>query len=430
MRSIVRAALLALLAVLALGAVLAASASAVEFEKPFPNKFEVKGPAITLSSVGNRTVLSCSSVGQFSGTGEITGATALTATFAFKSCSDSAGRCASAGAKAEEIKTELEGTLVSIENGQAVGVLFKHKGGGNFAEFTCGTTEKETVKVRGSVIGVISFANVTGNQFRLVFSEKKGVQEPAEYNEKVKAVLEAEGSGKEAFAFEQTGYLAGESETASHLDELLTTEATKIKAILKSRGLPEFGPYEAPAAHITLEGGASGPPFFELHSGSQWEYREVTVIKGNLISPNELAMTITFSGGSEGACLNNGTKLVTNTLIGRLGYLSKASKEVGLLLEPIGRLVVKCGSALLGGQEWIGAVLGKVTPVTTFGELTKTHKLVFEKGPNSGEQLLQKFEGEATTHTLGDIFQKQREEQLALGGKFELKSAIAIEIRA
>jgi hypothetical protein len=407
--------LVALVAVLAISAVGAASAlAAPEFEKPFPNKVEVKGPGVELATVGRGAMLLCSNSAK--GTGEITGAKAATLKLTLSGCLSLGdpffSSCSTAGAASGEVKLELEGSPVYTEKNHAVGLLLKHKGAGNLAEYTCGTTEKETVKVRGSMIGVLSFANVTTKQFRLALSEKKGVQEPTEYEGSSKATLEAEGSGAEAFAFEQAGYLSG-SETGSHVNELTSSEATKIKASLTAtRGLPEFRPESMGLA--SFEGSASVPKLVLKNGTATWSYNTATV-KGNLISPKEVALTITFHEGS-GVCGNGGGNMVSETLVGRLGYLNKTSKEVGLLLEPIGSAAAKCSGYPLGEQEWKGSVLGAISPVNT---LSKTLKLTFKQ--TGGVQELEKFEGEEVLHHLSDYLRSTKEEdQMGLTASFEL----------
>jgi hypothetical protein len=359
------------------------------------------------------------------GSGEITGAKAVSLTIAATKCSTSGGggsACTSAGAKSEEVKLELEGAPAYIESKKAVGLVLKHKGGGNFTELTCGG---EKVKVRGSVIGVLSFANVSTTEYRLVLSQKKGVQEPTEA-EGTKDILEAEGSGSETYAWEQAGYQVGATESSSHIDNVTTSEATKLKAILETRGLPEFKPSLLVALHRAFEGKAVRSPIFELASGSKWEYSGAT-IKGNLIGPNELALTWVSKEGGEGACYSGpGPKeLVTRTLIGRLGYLNKATKEVGLLLESVGPLVAKCGALFLGSEEWSGAVLGKTTPVHEF---TSTLKLEFNLR-GRGLQELEKFEGETVSHHLTDRLDKSYEESLGLWATVELTGFPAAEFR-
>jgi hypothetical protein len=420
MRYVCRKLALALMAVVVVSAVAAVSAFAAlpAFEKPFPNKFEVKGPGVGLETVGKRSIVNCSILGKLSGTGEITGAKALTATFQLTGCFGVGfKKCSTAGAKEGEIKLELEGTPVYVD--KAVGVLLKHKGGGNFVEYTCGSTEKETVKVRGSVIGTISFANVTGKQFRLIFSEKQGVQEPSEYigekGEKIKAFLEAEGSGKEVFGFEQVGL----TETASHFNELTTTAATQIIAVLASRGLPELRP--EPWGSFT--GIVLGGTEFNVVGYGRWVYGHATV-EGSIIDPNEVALTVTFSEPSGGGCLGR-----TITLIGRLGYVNKATKEVGLLLEPVFPVWFKCNPPTGAEQEYTGSVIGRITPVRK--PFNKILKLAIQ---NEGKekQAIEKFEGEEVLHHLTVFYLSNRREATgaSMAAEFELTFPVSVEIEA
>ena len=355
-----------LLAALAIAASAATSASASsEFAKPYPNKIEVKGASVALETVKGKMAVICYP-GTNKASGEITGATTATLTFTFTGCTGGlfGPSCSSEGAKAGEIKTALlEASPYSVNGGKNVGLVISRKGAGNFAEFSCGTGEsKENLKVRGSLIGVLSPPNFSTKEFQLAFDASKGVQKPDEYKnakgETVKATLEAERSGKEAYAFEQAG-LTGESET--QYDELLSSEATKVSAGIAGRGLPEFKP-ETYDLGAPFEGISAEESEFQTANGSIWAAGSAT-IKGSIIDPNEVAMTITFTGleNERSGC---GFK-TTKTLIGRLGYLNKASKEVGLLLEPLGPRLAKCERSVIGATEITGSVLGKITPVNT-----------------------------------------------------------------
>jgi hypothetical protein len=401
----------ALLAALAIAAIAAASASATtpEFAKPYPNKIEVKGASVALETVKGKMTVICYP-GTNKASGEITGATTATLTFTFTGCTGGlfGPSCSSEGAKAGEIKTALlEASPYSVNGGKNVGLVISRKGAGNFAEFSCGTGEsKENVKVRGSLIGVLSPPNFSTKEFQLAFNASKGVQKPDEYmnakGETVKGTLEAEESGKTTYAFEQAG-LTGESETQH--DELLSSEATKVSAQIPGRGLPEFGPELLERSHSPFEGTAFSP-IFELTDGGTWSASSAT-IKGSIIDPNEVALTIAFEGmGERSGC---GFK-TTTTLIGRLGYLNKTSKEVGLLLEPMGSRVAKCESSIIGAGELTGSVLGKITPVNT---LSKTLTLAFKQ--TKGVQEFEKFEGESVLHHL-----QLSKESVGLLANFEL----------
>jgi hypothetical protein len=420
MRSKFKTTVMMFVAVLAISIVGVSSASAAlpEFDKPFPNKIEVKSSPGTLLVAKNVSIACTANTAK----GEITGAKTITATFTFTGC----GKYSSAGAKEGEIKTaELEGKPVAINGGKEVGVDFQRKGTGNFAEFSKGTgAEKETLKVRGALIGAVSPANIKTNVWKLVFKEKGGVQEPAEYEnatkEKVKAVLETEGSGEKAFAFEQMGVEAGfEEGSSAYPDEITAAQTTRVIAQIGSPGLPEFRNREEPVLSGSFEGINLGAPVFEAGGAVRWDYGSASV-KGEFIGPKEVALVITFSDGTEGRCYNSGETLVTTTLIGRLGYVSKASKEVGLLLEPLAGqpFAAKCRSNIDGGvsEEWWGSLIGRMTPVNSF---TKSLTLSV-RGKSSGEQELEKFEGEEVLHHL------EGREEGHTGGKLNTSSTFEL----
>jgi hypothetical protein len=91
--------------------------------------------------------------------------------------------------------------------------------------------------------------------------------------------------------------------------------------------------------------------------------------KGEITGPATAAMTISFT-----ACTIPGARcqspnglpgeIVTQPLLGTLGYITRAPKEVGLdLSEPTGgpMIVFFCGEDLL--VEVFGSVVGKITPL-------------------------------------------------------------------
>jgi len=413
-------------AVLAVSAVGAASASAASFAKPYPNKVEIKGssyPYTTYFAPTGKQVVLCK---ENTAKGEITGAKAITATFTFTGC----GGWSSAGAKEGEIKTaELAGQPVSINGGKEVGIEFQPKGSGNFAEFSRGSgTEKETLKVRGSVIGVVSPANVTYKEFHLLFSAKSGVQQPSEYTnekgEKIKSVLEVEGTGKEVFAFEKTGWNLGFGEESTHPDIMTVAEATKVEINVPSRGLPEFAKVGGGSPLGKFEGKAFESQI--AYEGATWSYQSATVA-GEVIGPNEVAVVLTLREAGTYACRNTESKtLVTHTLIGRLGYINKATKEVGLLFEPI------LNEPFIGecwGDEDInkitGSIIGKITPVGSYG---KTFTLTFRGA--RGVQELTKFEGEEAIHNLEVYIGTGKGEKASVNVTFELTKSEEMKIVA
>jgi hypothetical protein len=404
--------LFALSAVLASAGLASASASAAmpEFAGPYPNQFaitDVEGPQVYLEPVKEgKTIayIKCKAAG---GTGEVTGGKTVSATVAFTECKQQyqvpSMSCTTVGAKEGEIRTAgLEGKLVYVNNKQEVGVAFQRKGAGNFAQFTCGSgTEKETLTVRGSVIGTIWPPNTKSKAFRLGFQDTAGVQRPTEYEnekgEKVKAILEAEGTGKEPFAFIQVGLWAGE--VTRHATTLNTKEETEVKAeVPASRGLPEFRPSTA-----TFEG-SIGTVVFEEESGL-WNFVKGT-ISGKITGPNEVGnVLMTLEGPSRYACTNGkkgeGKVLVTEKLVGRLGYINEGTKEVGLLLEPVaGPVVANCAGELYGeGQEYIRSIIAQITPVNT-----KTKEFTMSYQQTNHVQIPLHFEFELENHQLQHVY--------------------------
>jgi hypothetical protein len=105
------------------------------------------------------------------------------------------------------------------------------------------------------------------------------------------------------------------------------------------------------------------------------------------------------------ACTSTGAKsgeIVTTQLSGKLGYISKASKNVGLLLQPSkGELIAECRYGSGEGKEaeffkLKGSIIGAITPANE--EITK-FSVHFEKTAG-GKQVVTHFEGEEATHTL------------------------------
>lgn len=83
----------------------------------------------------------------------------------------------------------------------------------------------------------------------------------------------------------------------------------------------------------------------------------------------------------------------TELLKGRLGYVNKATKEVGLLLEPAsGEVFAK---EFFEGEYAAGGLIGEVTPVNSSTKSIALKYTISEK-----KQVPGKFEGEATEHYL------------------------------
>jgi hypothetical protein len=112
--------------------------------------------------------------------------------------------------------------------------------------------------------------------------------------------------------------------------------------------------------------------------------------------------TIKSTGCSTPTCeINSPTlkpgEVETKKLKGKLGYLEKSTKKVGLLTKPVsGEEYTALEGACIGKTTVKGSAIGETSPVN---KEESEAKLVFEKGVGS-EQKWTKFEGESETHTL------------------------------
>jgi len=209
----IRTMVLSLLATCAICAVTSASASAALPEQvPASGKLTISSGASVFETKAGEKV-SCT---KDSGSGEITGAKTSTGTVTFESCTATfAGlkfKC-STGSTEGNIVTELKNELVYINKAKKeVGldsVLAK--------ELTIKCGGFETLKVKGSTICPISPINSKTKTLTLTCTQKKGVQEPTEYEnekgEKVKDITETKGEGLKSFAFEPSGLQSTETLT-------------------------------------------------------------------------------------------------------------------------------------------------------------------------------------------------------------------------
>ncbi len=216
---------LALVAVFAISAVAAASASALPEFSGFAagEKFKAKagaGSLDTAGTVGKQRHVNCTAGG---GEGTIEATKTSKTTVKFTGCKAAGGfasiPCKTVGANAEEIVTKaLVGKLKYLNEAkkEVVLVLEPEVAGGLFAEFTCeglGVTEK--IKVKGTSIGQLTPVNTLTKTTTLTFKETakaSGKQSILEYEEaakKVKPLLnETEGVGtgfgSESWAFEES----------------------------------------------------------------------------------------------------------------------------------------------------------------------------------------------------------------------------------
>jgi hypothetical protein len=210
---------LALVAVFALSAVGAVTASAAEPElvnksgaghELLKKKFKDKGKAATLTTVAGRTVTCTANTS----TGEVEGLKKdRKGSVKFTGC-ESSGLGAKSVApapvgKAKEIITRsLESELCFINAAtDEVGLILRPEGGGLFTEIEVGANI-EKLAVKGQVIGVVTPVDklVTPKaEFTVTFTQAKGIQSPTKCEGEKEVALETEGEGFEKFAFEKSG---------------------------------------------------------------------------------------------------------------------------------------------------------------------------------------------------------------------------------
>jgi len=194
-----------------------------------------------------------------------------------------------------------------------------------------------------------------------------------------------------------------------------------------SAALPEFHGAKFP---VTFTGTSGSVTLRERYGGS---YICVgSSITGEIVGPKELAKVVikfkenAVSGDCHGFCEQPGVKggWETKELKGRIGYLSKQSKLVGLLLEPVAQPVAKCEQLGVGPTTIQGSIIGQIGPVL---RSSKAYELRFAQ--LNGVQELTRFEGEEVTHNLERVYPGQTHE-LGLRDILKLTMSQQVEILA
>jgi hypothetical protein len=157
-----------------------------------------------------------------------------------------------------------------------------------------------------------------------------------------------------------------------------------------SAALPEFREAKFPET-FTGSGGQ-----FTMSEGASGSFScKSSTITGAITSHTEVAKVV-IEFHCQFFCKNSGTfqdeVLETKELKGRIAYLEKAKRKVGLLLEPVAGPVANCQYAG-AGAEILGSVIPEIT-ASNGNKLTLTFKRTQEK-----QQWLH-FEGEEATHNL------------------------------
>lgn len=178
--------------------------------EPLAKKFYTStGGATTFETVAGNAI-KCSAE---TGKGEASTTNTGTASVTLTGCEGFSAKCMTAGAAVGEVRLSASYTIVFISEAEELGYAVQFpESTVECGVSTCTKTTAETVKLKGTAIGLATPVNkeVTPPEvITLAFSQTKGVQSPAQYlNEeggKTKATIELSGSGTKTFGFEQAG---------------------------------------------------------------------------------------------------------------------------------------------------------------------------------------------------------------------------------
>jgi len=166
-----------------------------------------------------------------------------------------------------------------------------------------------------------------------------------------------------------------------------------MTAASSSAALPEFE--EGKEASLT----GHPPPLTFASTWGAWVYSDFGAsFSGEMRhEPDQKRIfnaTFNLTEGGAYGCSQAGSKLVLPGLTGRLGYINKANKEVGMRFEPPKEPIASCNLFTGGTWQFAGGVIAHITPVNEF---TKHFTLRFYKegGGVSNKQSPLWFEGEA-----------------------------------
>ncbi len=206
-----------------------------------------------------------------------------------------------------------------------------------------------------------------------------------------------------------------------------------------SAALPEFQQGgKGLAKAVKFSGSAGGPAIRQ--DGPSCSGLTMT---GEISGANTLAdVVITFKGckqdlpplGGYKPCENTGfgkEEMVTPQLSGKIGYVNKSTKEVGLLLEPsTGTQIAECNYD--GSHKYVfklrGSVIGQLKPVN----IESTEFSLAYKGSETKQEITH-FEGEEVIHHL-EMFNTPFTEKKYIDGSYEgttnIVTAESLEVKA
>lgn len=196
--------LLALVAAVAFSAVAVISASAATLEPG--GEFKIASKSSTFETKGGEK-LTCK---EATGSGKTSGTKDDTAEVKFKKCTASVLECQTGTTKGEIVLKETS-ELVDINKSKSeVGIILALP---EPLAIECTGISKEKLKVRGATLCPVTPVGSPSKEFKVTCKEKKGVQEPTEYEnekgEKVKSPItetegKGEGIGTKTFSYEQS----------------------------------------------------------------------------------------------------------------------------------------------------------------------------------------------------------------------------------
>jgi hypothetical protein len=200
-----------------------------------------------------------------------------------------------------------------------------------------------------------------------------------------------------------------------------------IAAGSASAAFPEFAPGTSNAFT-----GKGGEAIFQEATGGIYSCT-LSTITGEIVSAKEVSKVIIKFRGTGGGCATfcrNGFEpefgtLETKELKGRIAYITKPGKRVGLLLEPVAQPIATCEHSSIPGAKLKGSIMAEIGPVNLS---RKIYTLTYTQ--NGGKQDLMHFEGEELLHQLAMEPNGLGSREVGLGTKMELTTTKAIEIEA
>jgi hypothetical protein len=159
---------------------------------------------------------------------------------------------------------------------------------------------------------------------------------------------------------------------------------------------------------------------------------ESSSMSGEIINEKEVAKIVikfTHICATVNFCRQSGHEgyWETKELKGRIAYVNKAAKEIGLLLEPVAQPFAKCNlSGGLGFETFQGSIIGHI-----YQETPAHFGLAYAQ--SRGKQGLTKFEGEEAVHQLEGVHAGGAAEKVGEEGGYKITTAageyLPVELR-